>query len=270
MKLAFSTVGCPDWSFDEIFASAKDLGYDAIEIRGIGNEIYAPRLKIFGDSHIDATIKKLSGANLPIAMFASNAVVGFAELANEGLCEALEYIKLAKKTATPFVRILISPQPYPEKIDMDLAVSIYSELCENAENSGVTPVVETNGVFADSKTLSEFMKKIKSENKGVLWDINHPVRYFGESAEQTFGNIGKYVKYLHIKDSVFDQKTKKIEYRMPGYGDLPVREIIKLIAGAGYGGVLSLEWTKRWQPELQEPGIVFSHYVNYMRQITNI
>ena len=26
MKLAFSTLGCPDWSFDEITATAKALG----------------------------------------------------------------------------------------------------------------------------------------------------------------------------------------------------------------------------------------------------
>ena len=56
MKLAFSTVGCPDWSFDEIFASAKDFGYDAIEIRGIGKEIYAPKLNIFSDAGIEGTM----------------------------------------------------------------------------------------------------------------------------------------------------------------------------------------------------------------------
>ena len=267
MKLAFSTVGCPDWSFDEIFAAAKDLGYDAIEIRGIGSEIYAPKLKIFGDLQIGSTMAKLRGAKLPVSMLASNAVIGVPELAKEGFNEALEYIDLAKKINTPFVRLLISPQPFPEKADLDLAVSVYSELCGQGEKSGVMPVVETNGIFADSKVLAGFMKKIKSENKGVLWDINHPVRYFGEKAEETFGNIGEYVKYLHIKDSVTDPKTKKTEYKMPGHGDLPVFEILKLMANAGYDGVLSLEWTKRWQPELLEPGIVFCNYVNYMREL---
>ena len=42
MKLAFSTLGCPNWQWREIFATAKDLGVDGIEIRGIENEMYAP------------------------------------------------------------------------------------------------------------------------------------------------------------------------------------------------------------------------------------
>ena len=42
MKLCFSTIGCPDWRLQEIVSAAKDLGYDAIEVRGLGGEIYAP------------------------------------------------------------------------------------------------------------------------------------------------------------------------------------------------------------------------------------
>ncbi len=32
----------------------------------------------------------------------------------------------------------------------------------------------------------------------------------------------------------------------------------------GYVGYVSLEWVKRWNPDLQEPGVVFSHFVSYM------
>ena len=32
MKLAFSTVGCPDFQWSEIYSMAKDLGFDGIEI----------------------------------------------------------------------------------------------------------------------------------------------------------------------------------------------------------------------------------------------
>jgi fatty-acyl-CoA synthase len=39
MKLAFSTLGCPDFSWNDIYSMAKDLGFNGIEIRGLGNEI---------------------------------------------------------------------------------------------------------------------------------------------------------------------------------------------------------------------------------------
>ena len=39
MKISFSTLGCPRWSFREIMATAVDLHYQGIEVRGIGKDI---------------------------------------------------------------------------------------------------------------------------------------------------------------------------------------------------------------------------------------
>ena len=36
MKLSFSTLACPRWSFEEMLAIAKDLHMNGIEIRGMG------------------------------------------------------------------------------------------------------------------------------------------------------------------------------------------------------------------------------------------
>ena len=52
MKLSFSTLGCPRWSFDEMLAIAKDLKIDGIELRGLGNDMYAPDLSIFSAANI--------------------------------------------------------------------------------------------------------------------------------------------------------------------------------------------------------------------------
>ena len=49
MKLCFSTIGCPDWRFADIVSAATDLGYSAIEIRGVEGEIYAPAIKELTD-----------------------------------------------------------------------------------------------------------------------------------------------------------------------------------------------------------------------------
>jgi hypothetical protein len=38
-KLSFSTLGCPDWSFDKIIDFAKDNQYTGIEVRGILREM---------------------------------------------------------------------------------------------------------------------------------------------------------------------------------------------------------------------------------------
>ncbi|MEF9852645.1 MAG: hypothetical protein RR787_01525 [Hydrogenoanaerobacterium sp.] len=68
MKIAFSTLGCPGWSWDEIFATAKDLGFDGIEIRGVGSEIYAPKIKQFLPQNLDNTMQRLKNGGLQISI----------------------------------------------------------------------------------------------------------------------------------------------------------------------------------------------------------
>ncbi len=37
-----------------------------------------------------------------------------------------------------------------------------------------------------------------------------------------------------------------------GEGEVPVREIIGLLAAGGYAGYLSVEWEKYWHPDIEE------------------
>ena len=41
MRIAFSTLGCPDFDWVDIYTMAKDLQFDGIEVRGIGRNIHA-------------------------------------------------------------------------------------------------------------------------------------------------------------------------------------------------------------------------------------
>ena len=35
MKLAFTTLGCPEWTLEQIVAKAAELGYDGVDFRGL-------------------------------------------------------------------------------------------------------------------------------------------------------------------------------------------------------------------------------------------
>ncbi len=265
MKLAFSTLGCPNWPWREIYAAAKDLRVDGIEIRGIENEMYAPRVRIFDDTNRGVTLAQLSSAGIALTQLTSGATLGMPDSPSAGRQEVLDYIEMARKTGVPYIRVMISNQPGPEPVDLDQAKALYLELCGAAKEKGVCLLIETNGVLADSKVMAEFMEGTDPAAAGVLWDIHHPYRFFGESPAQTFGNIGKYVKKTHVKDSAL--QDGKLTYRMMGYGDVPIYDALRILDGAGYQGFVTLEWTKRWNKELQEPGIVFYHYVSYMKYL---
>jgi len=60
MKICFSTLGCPDFTWTEIYSMAKDFGFDGIEVRGLGNEIITIRAKPFAPENVAATAEKLN------------------------------------------------------------------------------------------------------------------------------------------------------------------------------------------------------------------
>lgn len=260
MKLAFSTLGCPDWGFSEIYSTAKDLRCDGIEVRGIANELFVPKIKVFNEENIEKTIAKMKAIGLEFSILTSGISIG--EKNADALEEAKSYIDLASKLSCKYVRIMISSHPQPEDVDMEGAISLYNQMCSYGEKRGVTPLIETNGVLANSKEMARFIASIESENKGVLWDIHHPFRYFSEQPKETYASIGKYVKYTHVKDSIM--LDGKLTYRMMGYGDVPIFDSLKVLKENGYDGYVSLEWVKRWNPDLEGAGIVFAHFMSYM------
>lgn len=263
MKLAFSTISCPDWDFyRDIFAAAKDLGYQGIEIRGIGGELYAPSISLFQDDVISDTVNKLNEARLEISCLTSGACLGAPGGEEKAETEAKDYIDLAAKLKTKFVRVMPTGNTFPDECDIAQAARLYKKLAKYGESKNVTPIMETNGIFADTLVLKEFMESIKEENIGVLWDINHPVRFNGEDVSRTLKNIGKYIKYVHLKDS--EVVDGNIVYRMPGKGTLPIDEAVDGLKMICYDGFLSLEWVKRWNKNLEEPGLVLPYYINYM------
>ena len=73
MKIAFSTLGCPGWSWEDILVTAKDLGFQGIEIRGIENELYVPKTLPFNETHIMSTIERLKKLNLEIPILTSSS-----------------------------------------------------------------------------------------------------------------------------------------------------------------------------------------------------
>ena len=66
MKISFSTLACPDYSWVDIYSMAKDVGFGGIEIRGLGQDIFAVHARPFTDERLPKTLEKLRSLNLEI------------------------------------------------------------------------------------------------------------------------------------------------------------------------------------------------------------
>lgn len=263
MKLSFSTLGCPDFSWEEICSLAKDFGFQGIELRGLGRDIFSVRAP-FSPQNIVETKANLKRMKLEICCLSSGCALKFVERHEESIAELKEYIALAKALEVPYIRVLGDLKAMPEDDFPDEnVIEPMKVLAPIAEEAGVTLLIETNGVYSDSARLADVLAQIGSDNVAALWDWNHPYRFHGESPETTIRNLGAYIKHTHIKDSVVE--NGKVVYRMVGEGDLPpMADYMKALRSLNYEGYISLEWLKQYAPELSDAGIVFPHYADFM------
>ncbi len=268
MKISFSTVGCPNSSWTDIYTMAKDLAFDGIEIRGLGDDIFAVNARPFTAEALPSTIKKLNELKLSIACLSSGACLKNKDKYDDVIYEITSYVALAEKLNAPYVRILADSDPMPlgDDIDDEYIIGMLKTLAERFAASSVTLLVETNGVYADTARLKAVLDAVGSARVAALWDMHHPYRYFDEQPEQTINNLGEYIKHVHIKDSVME--SGRAAYKMMGEGDLPIDAMLKALKRIGYRGYVSLEWVKRWSAGLSDAGVVFPHFASFMQPYT--
>lgn len=264
MKISFSTIACPDYSWVDIYSMAKDLGFDGIEIRGMGDDFAAYKAMPFTEANRPKTMAKLKALNIEIPCLSSGCCLKFKEQAAETIAELTEYCKLAQQINAPYIRVLADLEAAPNgEVDDAYVAEQLKKLTPIAEQYDVTLLVETNGVYSDTRRLRALLDSVNSHKIAALWDMHHPYRFAGESPEQTVANLGELIKYVHIKDSVME--NGKVVYKMMGEGDLPIQKMIEALQSIQYTGYVSLEWVKLWMPNLLDAGVVFPQYAEFMR-----
>ena len=265
MKIAFSTIACPDYDWTDIYPMAADLGFDGIEIRGLGQAFQAPYARSFSPAQRARTKATLDRLGLEIPCFSSGCELYKKDDREANVAEVTRYIDLAHDMGTPYVRIFAVGKPSPAAVvDDDYIVDLCRELGAAAAEKNVTLLLETAADYADTARLRRVLDAIASPNVAALWDLHHPYRYFGESGETTVANLGSYIRYCHVKDSVIEDGH--IRYRLMGEGDMPLSEMFDALDEIGFDGYMTLEWVRAWAKDVavERPGIVFPQYKHYM------
>jgi len=267
MKIACTTLACPSWSLETILERFKQYGYDGVDFRGLNDEMEIYRLPAFSAA-VAETSRKVARSGLEVSAFSSSARMFCPDASQrkEGLKEVREYARLCRAFGVSMIRVFggaIGKTP-PEKA-VEVAVETLEEMAA-AVGGGVSLAVETHDDWIDSAMLAEVMKRIDSPNVGVLWDLHHPYRMLGESPRQTCDNIGRYTIATHLKDSL-PAGEGKYEYCLGGEGDVPLAEMVSLLRQVGYDGYLTLEWEKKWHPEIADPEVALPAYAEYMRKL---
>jgi sugar phosphate isomerase/epimerase len=266
--LSFSTLGCPDWSFEKIVNFAAENGYDGLEIRTIQRQMDLPKCSEFRSSEkIAATMQFLKDKGIRIANLGSSAAMHYAEAKErqKNIDEAKRFIDLAQKLNCPYIRVF--PNDFPENQDhnktIDLIATGLLELGNYAKGSDVAVLLESHGQVVKSDDLETIMRAAEHKHVGLIWDIVNMWSVTKEPPGEVYQRLKKYIRHTHIKDlKIVDGKE---QYTLLGKGETPIFDAIDALTKGGYEGYFSFEWEKLWHPEIAEPEIALAEYPKTMK-----
>jgi sugar phosphate isomerase/epimerase len=266
--LSFSTLGCPDWSFEAILNFAVNNGYNGIELRGIQRQLDLTKCAEFSKENILATRKIIEEKKLRIVDLGASAEMHHVDAAErkKNLDEAKSFIQLAQQLNCPYIRVF--PNKLPKDQDrnetIDLIIKGLLELGNYAKDTGVTVLMETHGDLVHTTDIEKIMQLVDHPNVGLVWDIVNMWSVTKEPPAQVYARLKKYIRHTHIKDMKF--VDGKEHYTLLGKGDTPIFEAIDILAKDGYKGYYSFEWEKLWHPEIAEPEVALADYPKVMKQ----
>ncbi len=255
MKLSFSTRGWSDLTFEQFMDIAGEMDFSGIEVyKLIKDKDVFVKGEAFDRYNIAATTRQLRDRGLSIPIFDGNYDLSIPS----SIEDIKKIIDVASYMRVDYVGIGI------ENDDEDIVKRAIDELLPVAREKNVILLVETGGVYSDTKKLCDMLDSFADDNLAALWDLHHTFRYANEEPKDTIRNLGAYVKHVHLRDS-----DDKDTFNLIGEGSAPIKEFMDALYSIDYAGFISLEWKPEYMEDLKDYEVIFPYFVNYMSRFEN-
>ncbi len=262
LPIAFSTLAFPDTTLAEATSLGRSWGYAGVELRLIDGQLIDSSMPAAERLRVKQTI---AAARLPIVSVDSSILL----TADDAGTELRRFLELANDWESPLIRVYGGPlaeEPGARRTQIEAAARVLQGAIPLAEQLGVAIAIETHDSFSASSVVAELLAMVDSRWVGALWDTHHPYR-MGERPAEVYENLGPRVLHVQVKDARRSAEHKGGWQLVPmGEGEVPVREIIRLLAAGGYGGYISVEWEKYWHPDIEEPQIALPQHLKVLEE----
>jgi sugar phosphate isomerase/epimerase len=257
--VAFSTLAFPDASLASAVSLGRQWGYAGVELRLIDGELIDPALPAERRAQVRRT---LAAAGLPVvAVDSSIRLTG-----DDPGPDLRRFLQLASDWDAPLVRVFggdLDPPPARED-RLRAAARVLEQAVPLAARLGVAIGVETHDAFSASSAVAELLALLSADEDlvGAVWDSHHPHR-MGETPAEVYANLGPRVLLAQVKDA---RRIPDGDWRLVllGAGEVPVREMLGLLAAGGYPHWISVEWEKRWHPEIEDPEVALPQHLDLL------
>jgi sugar phosphate isomerase/epimerase len=262
LPIAFSTLGCPGWSWKTVLDQAEALGYAAIELRGIEGEMDLTKRPELSGSRLKDTVREVESRNLDISDLGASTRFHDQDPSERArfMDEGRRFVDLAHAMGVPYVRVFGDrlPADQPRNDVLARITDGLRTLGEHAKGSQVTLLLESHGDLVTSPLLEQVLKDVGMPSVALLWDAHHTAVLGKEAPAESWKALRPYIRHTHLKDSRPEGSERR--YVLTGSGDVPVKEAVTLLAEAKYEGYYCFEWEKKWHPTIEEPEVALPHY----------
>jgi sugar phosphate isomerase/epimerase len=264
-RIAFSTLAFPDATLARAVALGRSWGYAGVELRLIDGELIDPAMPA---AERVAVRRTTSAAGLPIV-----AVDSSIRLTDDDPGPELrQFLELASDWESPLVRVFGGALPDGDQPSaaaerqarLAAAARVLEAAAGVAERLGVAIGVETHDSFSAARVVAELLAMVESPSVGAVWDSHHPYR-MGERPAEIYAALGSRLLLAQVKDARrAPERADGWQLVLLGDGEVPVREMLAVLAAGGYEGWISVEWEKRWHREIEEPEVALPQHLRLL------
>ena len=238
MRLAFSTLTCPQWTFDEIAVRAREFGYDGVELWGF----FTGKPVVAADA-LAAEPRAIldSLGDLKIAALVTAASMSGRESAPQATRELRRFVDRAVALRCGCVRLpAVSIPPRCNRAAViDEFARWLAEVGDYAGDHGVQLAVENTGALRRAADLWRLLELVNHPAVGACWDVLDAAMA-GETPAVSVPTLNLRIAHVVVRDAACGPRGA--EYRPLGEGQVQVRDLLRRLMGIGYDGWVSFEW----------------------------
>jgi len=261
VRIAFSTLAFPGATLASALSRGRRWGYAGVELRLIDGDLIDPSMPAADRVRVRRTV---AAAGLPVV-----AVDSSIRLTGDDPAPALRrFLELASDWQSPLVRVFggplaaADPAPKTRRPQLEAAARVLEACAPFASRLGVAIGVETHDDWSASSVVAELLAMADPESVGAVWDSHHPHRV-GEQPAEVYANLAGRILLAQVKDARRTATDDGDAWQLVllGQGEVPVRQMLELLAAGGYRHWVSVEWEKRWHPEIEEPEVALPQHL---------
>ena len=244
MKFAFQDKYANCDSFIKLCNFASNYRFSGIEITDAYASKNAHDDSIFKSSKSKDAKRKLINRHIGISALNCPVVV------DTGVDNSVysSYVEMCLTSSSDGVIVTVGD------IDIIDAVTILAPAVKRAENYGVSIMIETTGVWANTDKVLSLISAFSSSAVKVSWNIRDTYFVAGESADKTIQTLGAYIGYVRIGDRKGDKNV------LIGDGVLPVKDFANALRSLNYEGYICCDSND----EIDNADVVLTHFISYM------